>query len=312
MKFGDNLRGFRKAKKMSQEKLAEKVGVSRQSISKWECGESYPEMDNILTLCDIFHCKLNDLVHQDIADFNSLDENIKMSVVKFKEEKQKKIKGISKAIYIIARIGKIAITIAIPVMVLLLIVTPTFIKNVELKDNAIVFNGAKIDDRITITEEKEKEGMLLQVKVNDVLIADEKNQDTILKMKDILENNSKGSIIAYLELGYSCLIICLLLYRMTLNRLEKLFINISQGDTPFTLENVKYIKEMAKIMIITLILPTCGGIAFEKIFRLDLDVGFELFDVVEVLFLLGIAYIFEYGYEIQLDSKGKMYGNENE
>lgn len=36
MKFGDNLRIIRKSKKISQEDLAEKVGVSRQSVSKWE------------------------------------------------------------------------------------------------------------------------------------------------------------------------------------------------------------------------------------------------------------------------------------
>ena len=58
MKFGDNLRNLRKAKKMSQEKLAERVGVSRQSVSKWETGEAYPEMNNILVLCEIFHCNI--------------------------------------------------------------------------------------------------------------------------------------------------------------------------------------------------------------------------------------------------------------
>ena len=39
MKFGENLRILRKSKKMSQETIAEKVGVSRQSISKWENGD---------------------------------------------------------------------------------------------------------------------------------------------------------------------------------------------------------------------------------------------------------------------------------
>ena len=53
MKFGENLQNLRKEKKMSQETLAEKVDVSRQSISKWERGESYPTMSNILTLCEI-------------------------------------------------------------------------------------------------------------------------------------------------------------------------------------------------------------------------------------------------------------------
>lgn len=312
MKFGENLYNLRKVNKMSQEKLAEKVEVTRQSVSKWENGESYPEMEKIMKLCNIFHCKINDLVHEDMIDIDSLDEDIKMSVVKFKEEKQKKIKGISKAIYIIARIGKIVTTIAIPIIIILLLLTPIFISNIEIKDDTIVFKGTRIDDKITITEEKTENGVTLSLKANDILIADETNQDTILKIKTVLENNSKLKIIVYIELGYVCLIICLILYRMTLNRLEKLFINIHNGDTPFTLENVKYIKEMARIMIITLILPNFGGIVFEKILATDLDVGFELFDIVQILFLFGIAYIFEYGYELQLDSKGKIYGDENE
>ena len=312
MKFGDNLQNLRKLKKMSQEKLAEKVDVSRQSISKWERGESYPTMNNIMALCEIFHCNINELVQENLTDINSLDEEIKMSVVKFKAEKQKKMKGISKVIYILARIGKIVTTISIPIIVFLLIVTPIFISNIELKDDTIVFKGARIDDKITITEEKSNEGITLELKANDILIADAKDQDTILQMKNVLENNSKGQIIVFLELGYGCLIVCLVLYIMTFSRLEKLFININQGDTPFTLENVKYIKEMAKLMIIALILPTGGGLIFENILESDLDVGFELFDVIQILFLFGISYIFEYGYEIQLDSRGKIYGDENE
>lgn len=312
MKFGENLYNLRKAAKMSQEKLAEKMNVTRQRISKWENGESYPEMEKMMKLCNIFNCKINDLVHENMSDIDSLDEEIKMSVVKFKEEKQKKIKGISKAIYILARIGKILLTITIPIIVLLLIATPIFISNIEMKDGTIIFKGARIDDKITITEQKAEDDLTIQLKVNDMVVADEKDQDTILEMKKILEDNSKGKIIAYVELGYICLGACIILYRMTLSRLEKLFININQGDTPFTLENVKFIKEMAKFMIVALILPTCGGIIFEKILAMDLDVGFELFDVIQILFLFGISYIFEYGYEIQLDSNGKMYGDDNE
>lgn len=48
MKFGENLYNLRKAAKMSQEKLAEKMEVTRQSASKWENGESYPEMERLL------------------------------------------------------------------------------------------------------------------------------------------------------------------------------------------------------------------------------------------------------------------------
>ena len=44
MKFGENLKLIRNDKKISQEDLAERLGVSRQSVSKWETGENYPSM----------------------------------------------------------------------------------------------------------------------------------------------------------------------------------------------------------------------------------------------------------------------------
>ena len=72
MNFGENLKQIRKSKNMSQEELAQKVNVTRQSVSKWENGEAYPEMNNILELCKIFNCKINDLVHADMSDISSL------------------------------------------------------------------------------------------------------------------------------------------------------------------------------------------------------------------------------------------------
>ena len=107
MKFGENLKRVRKIRKISQEDLADKLGVSRQSVSKWETGENYPSMTNIMCLCSIFKCNINELVHENLDDINSFDEEVKMSVVKFKEEKQKKVKTLSKIIEVVAKIGRI-------------------------------------------------------------------------------------------------------------------------------------------------------------------------------------------------------------
>ena len=307
MKFGENLYNLRKMAKMSQEKLAEKMNVTRQSVSKWENGESYPEMEKIMKLCDIFHCKIYDLVHENMVDIDSLDEDIKMSVVKFKEEKQKKIKGISKAIYVLARIGKIACKVAIPIIILIMIATPFFLKNIEVENNELIWNGS--NDKFSITDDENK----ITLKYNDnIILADDNSQSANIKYIEkfigVLNNNSKYLVIGYIEVGFICVVISVFLYEMILSRLEKLFINISQGDTPFTLENVKYIKDMAKLMLLILILPNLGGIIFEKIFLMDLNIGFEAFDVVQIVFIFGISYIFEYGYELQQDTKAKMYG----
>ena len=92
---------------------------------------------------------------------------------------------------------------------------------------------------------------------------------------------------------------------MTLSRLEKLFININEGDTPFTLENVKYIKQMAFLMIVAIVLSNISGIFSELMLKSNSDIVIELSDVVEILFLFGMSYIFEYGYELQKDTKAK-------
>ena len=299
---------FRSEKKMSQETLAERVDVSRQSISKWERGESYPTMSNILTLCEIFHCKLNDLVHEEITDFHSLDEEIQMNVVKFKKEKQDKMKGLSKALYILARIGKIMVTMCIPIVIATMIVLGCLINLVEVENGTITVKGC--DDVITVEEENVGNEQKISVKMKHMVIADVTNQQTILKMKEMLENHTKFEMIGYLEVGFLFLIVNLFLYRIILKHLEDLFVNINNGDTPFTLENVKHIKQMAFFMIATIILPNVAGSIFEMVLQADLNVGVEALDVVEILFLFSMAYIFEYGYEIQLDSKGKMYGEE--
>lgn len=304
MKFGDNLQNLRKQKRMSQEQLAEKVNVSRQSISKWERGESYPTMNNIMSLCKIFHCKLNDIVHEDITDLDALDEEVIMNTVKFKKEKQQKMKGLSKAIYIIARICRILVSLAIPVVIVCMIFIPYLVNIVQLSDEKI----SSTDNKITIIDEDEG----LRLKYKNLLIADEYNQESIAKIKEVLANNSKAEITAYLETAGLTEIIFFILFCIILKHLDKLFVNINNGDTPFTLENVKHIKRMAYLLIAAIILPTAGGFLFEAILNTDLDAGFDLYNIIEILFLFSMAYVFEYGYEIQLDSKGKIYGDSDE
>ena len=56
MSFRDNLQHLRDTRNMTQSELAMLVGVSRQSVAKWEAEKSYPEMDKLLKLCDLFEC----------------------------------------------------------------------------------------------------------------------------------------------------------------------------------------------------------------------------------------------------------------
>ena len=61
-------------------------------------------------------------------------------------------------------------------------------------------------------------------------------------------------------------------------------------------------------MIALIIIPSISAVMFELVIQKDLDIDFNTFSVLEILIIFVMAYIFEYGYEIQLDSKGIMYG----
>lgn len=66
MSLGKNIKYLRKQKKITQEQLAEMMFVSRQTISKWEADEITPELNKLVALSDVFTCKLDALVKEDM------------------------------------------------------------------------------------------------------------------------------------------------------------------------------------------------------------------------------------------------------
>lgn len=67
MNIAKNLQYLRKRDKITQEDLADRLGVSRQSVSKWETGEAYPETEKLLSLCELFNVSLDSLMRGDIS-----------------------------------------------------------------------------------------------------------------------------------------------------------------------------------------------------------------------------------------------------
>ena len=76
-RFSENLKKIRKDNNLSQEQLADEIGVSRQAISKWESAAAYPEMDKIIILCDKFNLNIDDLLHKDIREAKGEEESKK-------------------------------------------------------------------------------------------------------------------------------------------------------------------------------------------------------------------------------------------
>lgn len=86
MTLGNNFYTARKKQGLSQEKVAEKLGVSRQTISKWELDETLPDINQSKKLAAAYKVSLDELIEFD-PDLN----DIKEVIAKTSEEKQQKI-----------------------------------------------------------------------------------------------------------------------------------------------------------------------------------------------------------------------------
>lgn len=94
IKIGQFIAQKRKAAGYTQRQLADILGISDKTVSKWECGNGMPEVSLMLPLCDALHINVNELLSgEDVTDANykqKAEENM-MHLVQEKEESKKKI-----------------------------------------------------------------------------------------------------------------------------------------------------------------------------------------------------------------------------
>ncbi|MGF9958716.1 helix-turn-helix domain-containing protein [Bacillus mycoides] len=62
MNLGSQLKKFRESKSFSQEDVARKVGVTRQAVYKWESNKSYPDIDNLILLSELYEVTIDELI----------------------------------------------------------------------------------------------------------------------------------------------------------------------------------------------------------------------------------------------------------
>ncbi len=96
MDFSEKLLTLRKANNLTQEQLAEKLDVSRQSVSKWESGQATPELDKIVALSAIFDVTTDYLLKSSEIDDLSVKTDIlekQQQQMLVREQKQRQISG---------------------------------------------------------------------------------------------------------------------------------------------------------------------------------------------------------------------------
>ena len=117
MTFGERLLEYRTHEGLSQEKLAEKVGVTRQTVSKWETNQSVPDFDKIIPLCEALGISTEELIKGEKEEKNAELEEIKQEKERLKKEYVQK-RNKKKAIVLSVSIFLYCIaTFALPYMI---------------------------------------------------------------------------------------------------------------------------------------------------------------------------------------------------
>ncbi len=95
MDFSEKLLTLRKANNLTQEQLAEKLEVSRQSVSKWESGQATPELEKIVALSAVFDVSTDYLLKSSEIDDLSVKTNMleKQQQMLVREQKQRQVSG---------------------------------------------------------------------------------------------------------------------------------------------------------------------------------------------------------------------------
>ena len=222
------------------------------------------------------------------------------------KEEQSKLKGLSKVISFLANLGRICIFIGIGAIILCMLIMPTIIKHVKTYDNTIELKYS--EETLKIVRESDEQ---VRVYIND------KKEDKITdvegfdKLYKVLDKHSNKTIIGYFEAIFLLIILYMYLANLVLKHLSKLFKNIKNGDTPFTLDNVDHMKKMGIYMIAAIVLPPLFSIIFNACTDLEFNLSFDLIDIVQILFVFAMAFVFRYGYNLQEDSKKTIYDDED-
>ena len=76
MSLGTNIQYLRKLNKLTQEQFAEKMNITRQTVSRWESDEVTPELNKLVEICSVFSCKLDELVREDMTSKDEIYSDV--------------------------------------------------------------------------------------------------------------------------------------------------------------------------------------------------------------------------------------------
>lgn len=123
-KIGNYLKDLRKEKDLTQEQLAEKLSVSRRTISRWETGNNLPDLDLLIELADFYDVDLRDLIDGERTS-KAVDKDLKETVLKVADYSNEEKEKLNKTLNILFIVGTI------------LFIAYFYLEGTDLKDSFI-------------------------------------------------------------------------------------------------------------------------------------------------------------------------------
>lgn len=166
MNIGEKLFELRKAKNLSQEEVADKLNVTRQTVSKWETNQSTPDFDKIIPICELFKISTDELLRGSKEENKTeevTDEKIEESENIHKEAKRKSAEVVSTSVFIyIASIAFLMVGVAAlnlnPV-----VITALFLCAIAWATARIIKNYMSMPKLEKTGKEKKEENILKQI-----------------------------------------------------------------------------------------------------------------------------------------------------
>lgn len=139
IKIGRFIAAKRKEQKLTQARLAEKLGITDRAVSKWETGKSLPDASVMLNLCGLLGITVNDLLSGEVVSMEKVDERTEknlIEMVKQKEEADKRLLSLEIVIGVISlaflfsmiAVGAVFMYMEKPLWIFILLVSVGFVQ----------------------------------------------------------------------------------------------------------------------------------------------------------------------------------------
>lgn len=167
MDIGEKLFELRKGKGLSQEEVAEKLNVTRQTVSKWETNQSTPDFDKIMPICELYGITTEELLtgkkKEDENNFEKVEEKEEERPLTKQEVKRKSAEVVSTSVFLYI-LAVVSIMIAIPVLRMdPIIASAIFLVMVGWATVRIIKHYMSIPKFEKTKEEKKEEKLLKQI-----------------------------------------------------------------------------------------------------------------------------------------------------